>query len=389
MPIGQCIDRGSKRLILMVLMIALGAAMGCSRTPPTPEGWKVATYSSPEDLRHSDSFQEDPSVIWAVSLVDGALRVKDWSLHLRGNSDEPEHSWSKSGISAEAKATALKFGTYLVEQSPEHTLSYLVRVEDGWLVGFDAGEWSGGLCWVSSDGTQGRFLITQPKFYVPPPPPPPGMSKAKWDRETRTPRSVEPDLPGWIPRKGFRFKDYCSENVIFIAKSQEAYLVFEGLSHMSLDRGQVLKVSRNSDGIWEASKLIGLDGRPYNISRNEYGEWLVVTSKGLLRLDATGKVMEQVSLPDALTGGIVTAVAQESAGKWLMLTSTSLYRLSVDGRSKVLLTGTFISDPEMNSIVRMPDGTVFIGMRHYLMRLLPSGESYKAERLEKLAVAAH
>jgi len=389
MPIGQCIDRGPMRLILLMLMIALGAAVGCSRTPQTPEGWKVATYSSPEDLRHSDSYKEDPSVIWAVSLVDGSLQVKDWSLHLRGNSDEPEHSWSKSGISAAAKVTALKFGAYLVEVPPEHTLSHLVKVQDGWLVGFNAGEWSGGLCWVSADGSKGRFLITQPKLSPPPPPPPPGMSQAKWDRETRRTRPVEPDLPGWISRKDFRFKDYCSENVIFIAEAQGAYLVFEGLAHMSLNTGQVLKVARNADGVWEASRLVRLDGQPYNISRNEYGEWLVVTSKGLLRLDATGKVMEQISLPDAMTGGIVTAVAQEAAGKWLMQTSTSLYRLSADGRSKVLLTGTFIADPEMNSIVRMPDGTVFIGMRHYLMRLLPSGESYKAVRLEKLAVAPH
>lgn len=194
---------------------------------------------------------------------------------------------------------------------------------------------------------------------------------------------MEPDLPGWISRKDFRFKDYCSENVIFIAQSQDAYLVFEGLAHMSFNTGQVLKVARNADGVWEASRLVRLNGQPYNISRNGYGEWLVVTSKGLLRLDATGRVLEQVSLPDAMTGGIVTAVAQEAAGKWLMLTSTSLYRLSADGRSKVLLTGTFIADPEMNSIVRMPDGTVFIGMRHYLLRLKPNGDSYITERLEK------
>ena len=81
---------------------------------------------------------------------------------------------------------------------------------------------------------------------------------------------------------------------------------------MSLNTGQILKVARNADGVWEASRLVWLDGQPYNISRNEYGEWLVVTSKGLLRLDATtGKVMDQISLPDAMTGGIVTAVAQE------------------------------------------------------------------------------
>ena len=367
------------------LGLLLSAALGCSRNAPPPEGWKVATYVSPEDLRHSDAYKADPSVIWAVSLDGGALKVKDWSLHLRGNSEEPEHSWAKSGMSAEAKAAALKFGTYLVEVSPEHALSHLVKVEDGWLVGFDAGEWSGGLCWVSADGSRGRFLITQPKIYVPPPPPPPGMSKAKWDQQTRTPRSVEPDLPGWIPRKNFKFKDYCSENVVLIGESGGVFLVFEGLAHMSLDRGQIIKAFRDQNGEWEAVKLLGLDGVPHHISWNESHEWTLITSKSMYELDRNGRVLNQIQLPDALTGGAVKAVVTEASGRWLVLTDSTLYRLSLDGKSRLLLSGAFVSNPEMNSMVRMPDGVVYIGMRHYILRLKPKSGTYLTERLERLA----
>lgn len=322
-------------------------------------------------------------MIWAVSLVEGSLRVKDWSLHLRGNSDEPEHSWSKSGISPQAKAAALKFGTYIVEQSPEHTLGQLVQVEDGWLVGFDAGEWSGGLCWISTDGTKGRFLITQPKLFVPPPPPPPGVAKRQWDLETRTPRSIEPNLPGWIPRKQFRFEHYCAENVIHIAECQGSYLVFQGRTHMSMDTGQILKVNRNANGIWEASKLLKLDGMPIHISQDDQGEWLVLTGHSLFGMNAAGKVSVQLPLPDALIGAPIRAVVAKAPGQWLVLTEANLYQLSSDGNSRMLQSGAFLANPEMNSIVRMADGTVFIGMRHYLLRLRPREDGYITDRLEK------
>ncbi|WP_243302627.1 hypothetical protein [Geothrix oryzisoli] len=324
---------------MLMLAILLGVVGGCSKKPlPPPNGWKVAQFPVWDDLRHADTYLEDRSLCWAVSMRNGTLEVRDYSDHLRG---EESASWEKSGIDPAAKAMALNFGKYLVEVPPQHALSQLVRVSDGWLVGFNAGEWSGGLCWVSSDGSKGKFLMTDSHLSPPPPPPPPPWAKLqKVDKEAEGWRRTDPNLPGWIPRKQFRVGVSSSENVRILLKHQDDYLAFEGLAHMSLDMGKVVKISRDSHGEWFASDLIRLGSEPKAVSNDGPDAWIVITNKTLTRFDASGKVTVQLTLPDALSHGPVAAVVPEFAGSWLVLTTSNLYRVSEHGTSRLLMSGT-------------------------------------------------
>ncbi len=347
-----------------------------SQLPPLPQGWKVAEFPDPADLRHSAAYQADPAREWAVTLADGKLAIKDWSYHLRPLGP----SFEQAGVSRAAQVTALKLGRHLVDIPPDQHVQQLVQVTDGWLVGFNAGEWGGGLCWVSTDGRRGRFLITQAHLPPPPPPPPPrGTAKGRVIPHRPSPT---PPFPGWIPWFGRRMADHIPENVLAILEHKGSYLVFEGLSHIALDRGKVLKVTRDAKGEWSATELQRFDSVPVLVVPDGPEAWLILTHKSLLRMDAKGTVSREVPLPDAIQGGSRHAVVPEGEGQWLVLTDANLYRLAANGQSRLLLSAAFLGNPAMNSLVRMDDGTVFIGMRHYLLRLVPRGEGYAVARLE-------
>lgn len=346
-----------------------------------PEGWVVAPYSDTTDLRHSKVFEQDASQKWRVELVDGKVVATNHRFL-----PEEEVTWENSGMLPKAQKMALRLGRYLVDQQPEYSLRLIQRVSDGWLVGFNAGEWGGGLCWVSMDGSKGRFLMTSPHLQPPPPPPPPpGYSKKLWAKHIRR-SHMQPgkDLQGWLQPKSFSIDERSSENVLQIEPDGNTFLVVQGLDHMGLNRGKVMKVARNDQGEWIATHLAKLDGTPRYFAQDTPASWLVLTSDHLVKLNSRGDLLAPVQLPNAMKDGTIAAVLSEGEGQWLVLTEQHLYRLSSKGDSRLLLSAGFMCMPEMNSMVRTPDGTVFIGMRHYLLRLVPKEGSYAVERLEPI-----
>lgn len=155
------------------------------------------------------------------------------------------------------------------------------RTVDGWLVGFDAGEFGGGLWWSSEDGSTTKAMS--------------------------------------------------EENVHALIPRGDAVLVFTGLDHMGSNVGAVYAY-RPSDASVPRSltHIVDLGASPGAASLTEDGDVVVVTQGSVLMLTKNNK-LEPLYMYPAIS---------------------ALYP---------------------NSIVALRDGKLFVGMRFYVLELLPAG----------------
>ena len=122
----------------------------------------------------------------------------------------------------------------------------ILRVTDGWLIGFDAGEWGGALWWFNEDGANRRKLL--------------------------------------------------EENVRGLIETRWGILVLTGLAHLSLDQGKVFRLHHSGVGEWEPDQTALLDGAPQTFISESPDTVLVITNKSLVRLRS--------GLLDALTTSV-------------------------------------------------------------------------------------
>lgn len=163
---------------------------------------------------------------------------------------------------------------------------HVEKVENGWLIGFDAGEWGGTLWWFSEDG------------------------------KTR--------------------KKLADENVVGLVKvSTKHILVLTGLAHLGMDYGKVLYVMQDEGGGWKAETLVDLGAAPRTFAVESPESVLVITTKDLVRVKAAG-------------------------------TAENLFQT----RYRFLYP---------NSMTLSKDGTIHVGMRHFVTRLTPIGMGYKED----------
>lgn len=150
-----------------------------------------------------------------------------------------------------------------VTEAGHWPVRHVLRVDDGWLVGFDAGEWDGSLWWFNADGTQSRELEGYVKG---------AFAKALTKAEqNRTP---------FVWHFG---------NVLALFKLGSAILAFTGTGHLTLDEGLVYSVERGP-GAWTAKQLADLGAMPEVATPISNDSALVVTDKGLLSVSASGQV---------------------------------------------------------------------------------------------------
>ena len=162
---------------------------------------------------------------------------------------------------------------------------HVIRVNDGWLVGMDVGEFGGGLWWFSADGQRSKKLS--------------------------------------------------NENVVGFADTSRGVLVFVGLAHLGLDDGKVLRIN-----------------------------------------DSVGVTKKLEALVDLRSAPVAFAI--ESPDAVLVLTTTGLVRVRTFGNVDHLLK----TDYELlypTSLTLASSGVVYIGMRHFVTRLTPTGGTYKEE----------
>ena len=109
-----------------------------------------------------------------------------------------------------------------------------------WLVGFDAGEFGGGLWWTSQDGKRTKLLTRE-------------------------------NVQAFVPRE----KDV---------------LVFTGLSHMGHDRGAAY-LFRSTDDDGELTRIADLDSAPSAALLENNGSVLIAVSNGVVTLRPDGSVV--------------------------------------------------------------------------------------------------
>jgi hypothetical protein len=117
----------------------------------------------------------------------------------------------------------------------------LLRTSDGWLIGFDAGEFGGGLWWFSRDGHDAKKLL--------------------------------------------------SENVHAIYETPDGIFVLAGLAHLSLDSGEINRIVDTPENI-SVKYLVSLGGSPEASTVGPSGQIVVATTHSVLLVDGVGKVRD-------------------------------------------------------------------------------------------------
>jgi hypothetical protein len=158
-------------------------------------------------------------------------------------------------------------------------------IKDGWLVGFNAGEFGGSLWWFSTDGKQNKKIT--------------------------------------------------NGNIKYITNLSDEIIVLEGLAHLTSAAGSVLRISKSENGTYQEKVLARLDGEPYAFVSESIDSLLVLTTSGLRRMKISGAIEK------------------------LIETDYGMYYPT--------------------SMVRLEDGSVYVGMRRYITRLIPGENGYKEE----------
>jgi hypothetical protein len=130
---------------------------------------------------------------------------------------------------------------------------FSVQVSDGWIIGFNAGEWGGALWWYAPDGKR-RYKISQ-------------------------------------------------DQIIGFFKTDAGVFALEGIAHLNLSRGQIVRPQKGADGRWTSSHHVDLGGAPETALLDSKGLLTVATHERLLRVNLATKKIE-VLLENAFWGGL-------------------------------------------------------------------------------------
>jgi len=248
-------------IMLLAATVATCFGQGGIRKPDLnalPSGWKVfPTPAEDSDVMHCANVSQQVQ----VSLSDAGI-VEIVQLPRRAKAIPPPEL---------PPGTTLQPGMAGYES--------LLKTQNGWLMGFDRGEFGGGLWFVDANG-----IATQ-------------LSK---------------------------------ENVHGFVETPPGVMIFVGLAHMMLDSGQVLIARDPISADTKLHRLAPLDGAPNAFAKTSPDEALVVTTNGISRIT--------------------------SSGAYQTLTHSTFGHLYP------------------NSILATPEGTIYAGMRLFVVRLVPTSK---------------
>lgn len=121
-------------------------------------------------------------------------------------------------------------------------------VDDGWLVGFNDGEFGAALYWFSIDG-----------------------------------------------KRNYKVSDH---QVVDFYSLKDGLYAIEGLAHLTTSRGSVIRIARSKPGAqWRATTVVELPFAPYSVSVRRDGTALITLSDAVVSLDNDHKLV--LSLKDA------------------------------------------------------------------------------------------
>ena len=221
-------------------MSALGM-YAAAQDATMPAGWsetKFPTSSSgiSDELRCANYSENE----WRVTVETGAVHVS--------RSSNPEHP---------------TLPPHFTRTDQMRGRSVVAKAGDGWLVGFDAGEFGGGLWWTSNDGREKKKLT--------------------------------------------------DENVHAILARQAELLVFTGLAHMSIDEGRVYSYRPASQSVGTLVEVADLGSAPNAALVESNDIVLVAAQTRILALYPSNQL--RVLYRNRDMGMLYTnSIAQDSAG---------------------------------------------------------------------------
>jgi hypothetical protein len=153
----------------------------------------------------------------------------------------------------------------------------LLRTADGWLVGFDAGEFGGGLWWFNSEGAVAKKLLP--------------------------------------------------ENVHSILQTSDGVFVLVGLAHLLLDHGDIYRFTETQEEV-TVKHVADLGGSPEASTIDPDGGVVIATMGSVLRVDYDGKVRKIYKSGENLT--YPTSVVVDANGNIFVAMRFFVLKLLVD-----------------------------------------------------------
>jgi hypothetical protein len=222
--------KGPSKLLTIVVFWAALPSFGQSAPYPNerdaPEGW-IEAPSSKANPNLWECAGYGGSVI--VSLEDGSVHV----------GKPPDEEPQQVPLPQHLKLSKEMIGSRSV-----------LRTADGWLVGFDAGEFGGGLWWFNNEGDENRKLLP--------------------------------------------------ENVHAIYQTSDGVFVLVGLAHMSLDSGKIYQFLETAEEV-KVKHLADLGGSPEASTVDSSGRFVVATPKSVVAVDYAGNVHKLYKSGEDLT----------------------------------------------------------------------------------------
>lgn len=171
---------------------------------------------------------------------------------------------------------------------------HVARVDDGWLVGFDDGEFGGGLWWFAGDGSTSHGIRPSPS----------------------------------LPTNSADV--FHAENVVGLPRVRDQRLVLMGLDHLIGRSGRIFRAVSGPQG-WNLALVAVLDARP--------DVWLV------------------------------------DGSRLLFLTESGLW--STDGVRTQRIDALDLGGLAPTSLVRTADGSFYVGLRYYVLKLVEKARGWE------------
>lgn len=295
--------------VMASAVATLAALTLAAAAPPPPDGWMVYPTPKPDACEwaranHSDRY-------WRVLLDKGRLVI------------EPANTPRPKTVATPA------FDVPPVPDVPQGHVpcdDCVLRVADGWLVGFNRGEWGGGLWWTNAEGKNAKPI----------------------SRGGRCADIHDAGPP--LPPRDDLFRTHQLSNIVSLHGGDTRAFAFAGLFNYG-DTGSLSRIERHS-GTWQACVVRNLEATPETLIEDAWENWLVLIA-------ARADEPTERPRPGAL-------IRVDSAGQVQRLAEPAF-------SAKGLLFP--------NSMVKLADGTLYVGMMHFVARLIPDTRGGYTEEL--------
>ncbi len=180
------------------------------------ENWQNHPISTNQDTLQKFNYSLDE---WQVFSKNDTIRVVKY-----------KHNTERSYLPTKIK---------LPEDNDSKMDISVLKVTDGFLIGFYRGEWGGYLCWYSADG-----------------------------------------------KHHYKISD---DEIVQFIKRDEKYYAIQGLAHLGMSEGSVVNIYKEG-GRWKSKQYIKLPKAPAAICVDKNNDFIIITSESLLQIESTNKV---------------------------------------------------------------------------------------------------